>query len=162
MSCGRFISPLLAAYVTPRRFEDLLLGVQRFLAHGKEAERSGFTVHGVDVDSTRALAAGLKTVDVVAPRRKRVDSAAGQRFIVGLADLECLLRRIIGGLADNFKIAQPHFALIAKRANTGVRMVVRRKQRARFQSPLNDEKRCAPKARPKPYAGINSSIRAER
>src|SRR5262249_23485997 len=105
MSCDRFISALLAAYVTPGGFEDLLLRVQRFLADSKEAEGSGFTVHGIDVDSTRALPSGLKTVDVVAPWRKRVDSAAGQRFIVGLADLECLLRRIIRGLADNFKIA---------------------------------------------------------
>ena len=63
---------------------------------------------------------------------------------------------------DNFKIAQAHFTLIADRANTGVRMVVRRKQRARLHSPLNDEKRYAPEARPKPHAGIHCCIRTER
>jgi tetratricopeptide (TPR) repeat protein len=111
-------------------------------------------VVGTDVYPARPLLSGLKSVDVVAERRKRIESAGRDDFVVCFANLECLFRGEIWGVADDLEIADARFAFEAQRTYADVRMAVRRQDRAGFQAPLDDEKWFATEA----YAETNGRV----
>ena len=79
-------------------------------------------------------------MNVIAQRGKGVNSPVSHRFVAGFPYTERFLRGVVWSLANNFEVAQPHFAFEAQRANTGVRVVVWGKYSTRFHTPLNNEK----------------------
>jgi hypothetical protein len=127
------VSLRIETELLPCRFINSSLGVSRSVADVEERESDVWTVVGTDVDPARSLFSGLKSVDVVTERRKRVESAGSDDFAVRFADLEDLFRGEVGGVADDLEIADARFAFDAQSTNARVRMAMRRQDCAGFQ-----------------------------
>src|SRR5436305_1346245 len=85
----------------PRRLEDPIVGIHGLLVHVEEAEQVALREHGINIDPARAFFAHLKTMDVVARRRKGTNPAVCHSFGAGFSHAERLLRIVIRRLADN-------------------------------------------------------------
>ena len=78
-----------------------------------------------DVNSARARGTRLKGVNVVAQRRKGVDPAWCDEFIVSLTYDERFTRGELGSLSDDFEVTNARLALEPERAHARVWMTVR-------------------------------------
>src|SRR5262245_2999748 len=154
-------SQRIKSELLPCRFINSSLGVPRSVADVEERETDVRAVVGADVQPARSLFSGLKSVDVVAERRKRVEPAWRDDFVVCFADLEALFRGEVGGVAGDLEIADARFAFEAQGTNAHVRMAVRRQERAGFQPPLDNEKRLAEEASAEMHGRIERSKAAQ-
>src|SRR5262245_19822294 len=114
-----------------------------------------------DITPACDFATHLKPIKVVAQRGKRVNSPVRHHFVAGFPHAERFLRSVVWGLANDFEVTQAHFTFEAKRTDTGVRVVVWRKYRTRFHTPLNNKKGRSPETRPEPNAWFYCLVRPE-